>query len=106
MDYNDELDELQDFLRSSRHRGDTFTRYGTEQRAGGHGGQHLHECPDTDGGNRCTECLLEILICEVFALRLDLASYHDRINFQEVLNERKTRLREEKEEELKRRREQ
>lgn len=82
MDYDHELDEWQYFIAESRHTGDPTLPKQVR------GGQHLHDCPDTEGGNRCAECLLEMLIRQVFWLRLELASYNDGTDLQALLNER------------------
>ena len=88
MDYDHELDEYRYFIDTSRHAGDL------ELSDQVRGGQHLHNCPDTEGGNRCVECLLELLIGHVFALRLELASYNDGTDLQELFRERWKRRRE------------
>ena len=93
MDYNEELDEWRYFIHESRHAGDPTLPEKVR------GGQHLHDCPGTEGGNRCTECLLEMLVKELFWLRLELASNNDGTDLRALLDER-GRIRREEEREL------
>ncbi len=89
-DCDEEFEELLRFNIESRSRGD-YDRGG---------GQHLHDCPDTDGGNRCTECLLEILIRQVWWLNLKVGAQIDGFDLNGLLRDRRNRFRREREEAL------